>query len=173
MSYPLGALLNAAIQTAVLAVLLVGLRYGVRTRKGTRNAVTSVSSARRIHMNLMTGAVALSGAGLLVWMLPNFLLGWAYSPSGLGYGTGGYESYLQQGGVLVPHWYLIPIHVILGSLAAVFGVYLVLRMRWKRFPRRLAVRNYRVLMIATWSIWCADIFVGFFIFYFFVLRQTG
>ena len=124
-------------------------------------------------MNVMTAAVVLSGAGLLVWMLPNFLLGWEYSAEGLGYGTGGYESYLQYGGSLLPHWYLIVIHVILGSVAAVSGVYLVLRMRWRGFPRFLAIRNYRALMIGTWATWTADIVVGYAIFYFFVFLHAG
>lgn len=173
MSYPLGALLNAAIQTATLALLLVGLGYGIRTRRKIPAGSGPVSPARRIHMNVMTAAVLLSGLGLLIWMLPNFLLGWGYGATGLGYGTGGYESYLQARGSLLPHWYLIVIHVILGSLAAVSGVYLVLRMRWRRFPRILAVRNYRALMIGTWAIWFADILVGYAIFYFFALGQTG
>lgn len=124
-------------------------------------------------MNLMTAAVAVSGFGLLVWMLPNFLLGWGYGKGGLGYGTGGYASYLEYHGTLLPHWYLIVIHVALGSLVAFFGVYLILRMRWRRFPRSLAVRNYRTLMMATWVMWVVDIAIGYAILYFFVLAGTG
>ena len=161
------------LQTATLVLLLIGLRYGVRTRRTMASRSGGTSSARRTHSNLMTGTVVLSGLGLLVWMLPNFVLGWGYGTGGLGYGTGGYESYLRYGGSLLPHWYLIVIHVILGTLAAIFGVYLVIRMRWRRFPRFLAIRNYRGLMIVTWGIWFVDILVGYAVFFFFALSQTG
>ena len=173
MGYPLGAVINAALQTVVLALLLVGLRYGARTRRAMRERSDRASSYRKVHMDLMTAAVGVSGAGLLLWMLPNFLLGWNYGATGLGYGSGGVASYLEYHGTLLPHWYLIVLHVATGSVAGAFGVYLVLRMRWKNFPRAWSIRNYRGLMIFTWIVWFLNIWVGYAILYYFALVGTG
>ncbi len=124
-------------------------------------------------MNVMTSAVALSGVSVLSWMLPNFILGWFYGSNLLGYGTGGVGSYFGDDGQAWPHGYLIAIHVCLGGIAAVLGAYLVLRMRWRRLPRFLAVRNYRAVMRFTWATWFLNVFVGYAVFYFFAFAHTA
>lgn len=125
------------------------------------------------HKNLMTSAVIVSGLGTAVWMVPNFLLGWFYGPDGLGYGTGGYSSYFAFQGTYLPHWYLLVFMALVGIITAILGVYLVLRMRWGGFPEALKVQNYRAVMITTWSLWFINIVVGFVVFYFFAVLQTG
>ena len=121
----------------------------------------------------MTSAVVISGIGTLVWMVPNLFLGWFYGQAGLGYGSGGYLSYFSFQGALYAHWYLIVAMAVLGSATAFLGVYLVLRMRWSGFPRSLAVKNYRAVMIATWSLWVLNMLVGLLVFYFFALVGSG
>jgi hypothetical protein len=170
---PLGATLNLGIQITALALILVGLRFAIRTHNAYAAEKEEGEKFEKTHKNLMTSAVIVSGLGVLIWMLPNFLLGWFYSSTGLGYGSGGYLSYLQFQGSYYPHWYLIPIMVGVGSLTAFLGVYLVLRMRWRRFPQSLAVQNFRRVMIPTWSLWFANILVGFLVFYFFAYVGTG
>ncbi len=124
-------------------------------------------------MNLMTGAVALSGVGLVVWMLPNFLLGWGYGTGVLGYGTGGFQSYLGIGGHPLPHADLVILHVLLGTATAALGVLLVVRMRWGRSTEGPSIGNYRFVMVATWVMWFTNIFLGYAIFYYFVIQGTG
>ncbi len=173
MVLPLGATVNAGLQTLTLALLLLGLRYGVRTHRAIRDRAGTASALERTHMNLMTAAVGVSGVGLLVWMVPNFLLGWGYGPNPLGYGSGGYPSYLQYGGVPLPHAYLVILHVLLGSLVALLGGFLVVRMRWGPPFKSPSIGKYRIVMIATWALWFGNIFVGYAIFYYFVIRGTG
>jgi hypothetical protein len=176
---PLGSELNLALQLLSFLLILVGVRYAIRTHgayaAGTPEASERGQAFEKTHKNLMTSAVVVSGLGVLIWMLPNFLLGWFYDFTGnaLGYGSGGYLSYLQIQGAYLPHWYLIPLMVGVGSLTAVLGVYLVLRMRWSGFPKSLAVQNFRAVMITTWSLWVVNVFVGFLVFYYFAYLQTG
>ncbi len=56
---------------------------------------------------------------------------------------------------------------------AILGVYLVLRMRWSGFPESLKVKNFRAVMITTWSRWILDFLVGVLVFYLFALVGTG
>jgi hypothetical protein len=173
-----GAELNLVLQLLAFLLILVGVRYAIRTRVayalGTDAGSEMGQKSERMHKNLMTSAVLVSGLGVVVWMVPNFLLGWNYDFSTpLGYGTGGYPSYFAQFGAYLPHWYLIPIMVAVGSLTAILGVYLVLRMRWSRFPQRLAVQNYRPVMITTWSLWVVNVLVGILVFYYFAYVGTG
>jgi uncharacterized membrane protein YozB (DUF420 family) len=102
-------------------------------------------------------------------MVPNFFLGWYYSSGGLGYGTGGYNSYFSFSGAYLPQWYLIGSMVVVGTITTVLGVYLVLRMRWSGFPKSLAVQNFRAVMMATWTLWLINFVVGLLVFYYFVL----
>ncbi len=173
MGIPLGATLNVGLQTATLVLLLLGLRYGVRTHRALQKGMESASVAEGIHMNLMTSAVAVSGVGLLVWMLPNFLLGWGYGTNLLGYGTGGYQSYLESSGVALPHAFLLILHILLGGIVAVLGALLVVRMRWGRVPRAPSIGIYRLVMVATWAMWFTNILVGYAIFYYFAILGTG
>ncbi len=173
MGIPLGATVNAGLQTVILALLVLGLRYAVRAHRAIRDRANPASRAERIHMNLMTSAVAVSGIGLAVWMLPAFLLGWGYGANLLGYGAGGYQSYLESAGVALPHAYLVILHVVLGTIVAALGVFLVVRMRWFSPPGAPSIGKYRFVMIATWSMWFANIFVGYAIFYYYVIRGTG
>lgn len=175
---PLGAELNFGLQVIALSLILVGLRFAIKTHRGYAAGTDAGSQeggkSEKTHKNLMTTAVMVSGLGALIWMIPNLYLGWFYSSSGLGYGSGGYLSYIQlPGGAYNEHWYLIPIMVMVGSITAFLGVYLVLRMRWSRFPQALAVQNFRAVMIVTWSLWFLNTVVGFLVFYFFVLVGTG
>ena len=170
---PLGAELNLGLQLVAFGLILVGLRFAIRTHRAFAAGKEEGSRYESTHKNLMTSAVIVSGLGALIWMVPNFLLGWFYSNTGLGYGSGGYLSYLQFQGSYYPHWYLIPLMVVVGTLTAVLGVYLVLRMRWSRFPQALAVKNFRAVMMATWTIWFVNVLVGFMVFYFFAYVGSG
>ncbi len=174
---PLGAEINLGLQTVSLAIILAGFMFAIRTHKGykmgTDEGNQAGAKAEGSHKNLMTAAVLVSGVGALIWMVPNLLLGWFYNQGGLGYGSGGYLSYFQLAGALHPHWYLLLFMGVVGSLTAFLGVYLVLRMRWSGFPQRLAVKNFRAVMLTTWGLWFVNIIVGFVVFYFFVLAGTG
>jgi hypothetical protein len=174
---PLGAELNLGLQVVALVLILMGLRYAIRTHKGYASGTDAGSQqgtkSEKTHKNLMTTAVLVSGIGVLIWMMPNLLYGWFYNQGGLGYGSGGYLSYFVFSGVYNSHWYLIAIMAIVGSVTAFLGVYLVLRMRWSRFPQVLAVQNFRAVMIVTWTMWFLNLMVGFLVFYFFVLVGAG
>lgn len=154
-------------------MILIGLRFAVKTHGAYSSGSQDGSRLEGFHKNLMTSAVAVSGLGVLVWMVPNFLLGWFYGPNYVGYGSGGYGSYFGIAGTLNSHWYLIVIMVVFGSVTSFLGVYLVLRMRWSRFPEALKVQNFRRLMIVTWALWSANILVGYLIFYFYVIAGSG
>ncbi|MBI3859595.1 MAG: hypothetical protein HY296_05075 [Thaumarchaeota archaeon] len=172
-SLPLGAELNLGIQILSLAIILTGLRYAILTHdafaQGTENGIKFESK----HKNLMTSAVIVSGLGAVVWMIPNYFFGWFYGSSGLDYGSGGSASYFSVFGTANPHWYLIGFMVGIGSLTSFLGVYLVLRMRWRAFPERLKVQNFRPVMIVTWGLWFLNIMIGFVVFYYFVFLATG
>ncbi|HLQ06704.1 MAG TPA: hypothetical protein VK126_03015 [Nitrososphaerales archaeon] len=170
---PLGAEVNLGIQTVSLAIILVGLRFAVLTHRAFAKGSDDGAKLEAKHKNLMTSAVVVSGLGAIVWMIPNYFLGWFYGTTGLGYGSGGYQSYYVFAGVYLDHWYLMVLMAGLGSITAILGVYLVLRMRWSRFPEALKVQNYRAVMITTWSLWFVNILVGFLVFYFFAFLQTG
>jgi len=173
-----GTVLNFVLQLLAFVLILFGVRYAIRThnayRLGTDEGNERGAKSEWVHKNLMTSAVLVSGLGVIIWMVPNFIAGWNYDYSSFpGYGTGGYPSYLTQFGTYNPHWYLIPIMVAVGSVTAFLGVYLVLRMRWSRFPQRLAVVNFRRVMITTWSLWVVNVLVGILVFYFFAYAGTG
>jgi hypothetical protein len=175
---PSGAELNLTLQLVAFGLILVGVRYAIKTHNayalGTTEGGEKGQKSEKTHKNLMTFAVLVSGLGAVIWMVPNFLFGWYYDLGSFpGYGSGGYWSYFAQFGVYNPHWYLIPIMVVVGSLTAFLGVYLVLRMRWSRFPQRLAVQNFRPVMITTWSLWVVNVLVGILVFYFFAYLGTG
>jgi len=170
---PLGAVFNLTAQLASLGLILVGLGFAVRTHSAYATGSEQGLRYESIHRNLMTSAVFVSGLGTVIWMVPNFLLGWLYGSSFLGDGIGGYSSYFGFGGVANPHWYLILLMVVIGAMSAFLGVYLVLRMRWSRFPERLKVQNFRRVMIATWGLWLVNVAIGLLVFYFFVLAGTG
>lgn len=161
--------MNLGLQLLAFVMILVGLRYAIKTHAAFKEGKEDGQKYEKTHKNLMTFAVIVSGVGTLIWMLPNFFLGWYYGTSGLGYGTGGYSSYFSFGSVLLGQWYLLAAMVVLGSLTAILGVYLVLRMRWSGFPKALAVENYRRVMILTWSLWFVNLIVGLAVFYFFAL----
>ena len=154
-------------------LILVGLAYAIRTHDAYKHGGEDGQKFERAHKNLMTSAVLISGLGTVIWMVPNFILGWYYSSTGLGYGTGGYTSYLSSGGSYLTHWYLIAFMAVVGSLTAFLGVYLVLRMRWSGFPKSLAVQNYRRVMIITWSLWFVNVIVGLLVFYYFAYAAVG
>jgi hypothetical protein len=172
-SIPLGAELNLGIQLIAFLLILLGVRYAILTHRAFSAGKEEGAKLESTHKNLMTSAVIVSGLGTIVWMLPNFLLGWFYGSNFMGYGTGGYASYFAYNGASYAHWYLIPLMVVIGSLTAVLGVYLVLRMRWSRFPEALKVQNFRAVMITTWSIWVVNVLIGLLVFYFFAYLQTG
>lgn len=170
---PLGAGLNLGIQVISLAIILTGLRYAILTHRAFAQGKEDGIKLEGRHKNLMTSAVIVSGLGALVWMIPNYFFGWNYGTSGLGYGTGGYPSYYSRFGTANPHWYLIDFMVGIGSVTSFLGVYLVLRMRWNRFPEALKVQNFRPVMITTWSLWFVNIMVGFLVFYYFAYVAIG
>jgi hypothetical protein len=170
---PLGAEVNLGIQTVSLVIILVGLRYAVMTHRAFAKGSENGAKLESTHKNLMTSAVVVSGLGAIVWMIPNLLLGWFYDTTGFGYGSGGYQSYFLIVGAYNAHWYLLVMMAGLGSITAILGVYLVLRMRWSKFPEVLKVQNYRAVMITTWSLWFVNILVGFLVFYYFAFLQTG
>jgi uncharacterized membrane protein YozB (DUF420 family) len=171
---PLGAEVNLALQSLAVGLLVVGLWAALRTHRELHDAGrTGPPPSEWLHKNAMTAAVVVTGIGLVVWMVPNLLLGWYYSAHGLGYGSGGYASYFTAGGGPLPHSYLLWIHIPLGVLVVALGIYLVLRMRWSRFPARFAVQNFRAVMIATWILWMVNFVVGVAVFYYFAYAQTG
>lgn len=171
---PPGAELNLGLQGTAVALLLVGLWAGIRTHRELHAPnPTGPPPSESLHKNVMTAAVGVSALGVAIWMLPNLLAGWYYSSKGLGYGSGGFDSYFTLGGAALPHAYLLWIHIPLGALVVALGVYLVLRMRWSRFPPRLAVRNFRALMVATWVLWMVNFAIGLAVFYYFAYAQTG
>ncbi|MCI4345814.1 MAG: hypothetical protein L3K07_03575 [Thermoplasmata archaeon] len=172
MQIPLGSEINLGLQTVALLLLWVGLWFALRTHREIASGAAPAPS-ERFHRELMTAAVLVSALGLLLWMLPNLLYGWYYTPSGLGYGQGGYQSYFEFAGVPLKHSSLLLAHIALGSVSAAFGLYLLLRMRWRRFPSWLAVRNFRAVMVFTWCVWAANVFVGYVVFYYFAYAQTG
>ncbi|MDE1819599.1 MAG: hypothetical protein KGJ23_06205 [Euryarchaeota archaeon] len=171
---PLGAWMNLVLQSGALVLLLIGLVLAIRAHRAIAEGKAEAERHVNRHMNIMTTAILLSGAGLLLWMLPSFYLGWYYQKGGLGWGTGGWQSYVYQYQSSVPltHGWLIVIHVALGSVAAILGVYLVLRMRWSGFPEALKVRNFRAVMITTWIVWFSNVLVGYLVFYYFAYTQT-
>lgn len=170
---PLGSELNLGLQLVAFVMILVGLRYAILTHKAYAAGKGEGANFENTHKTLMTFAVVVSGLGAVIWMVPNFFLGWFYGPAVLGYGSGGYSSYFEFIGTYYAHWYLIPVMVVVGTLTAVMGVYLVLRMRWSKFPEFLKVQNYRRVMIATWGLWVVNVFVGILVFYFFAVVGTG
>ncbi len=170
---PLGSEINLGLQIIALILLLLGLSYAIKTHNGYAAKKDLAPKSESVHKNIMTVAVLVSGLGVIIWMVPNFILGWFYNRSGLGYGSGGYLSYFESNGTYYPHWYLIPIMVVVGTITAILGVYLVLRMRWKKFPQALAVQNFRAVMIFTWAIWFLNILLGFAVFYFFAYLGTA
>lgn len=177
-TYPAGAELNLGLQLIAFGLILVGVRYAIMTHRayaqGTDSGSEAGQKSEKTHKNLMTSAVLVSGLGTVTWMVPNLLFGWNYDLGSFpGYGSGGYPTYLQFGGSYLPHWYLIPVMATVGSVTAILGVYLVLRMRWSRFPQALAIQNYRPVMVTTWSFWVVNVFVGILVFYFFVFLGTG
>ena len=182
-SIPLGAEINIGLQIVALVLLLVGLRYAILTHNGiatrskqassTPAASNPVERVESIHKNVMTLAVVVSGLGVIIWMVPSLILGWFYSTSGLGFGSGGYLSYFKFGGVYNAHWYLIDLMIVVGTLTSILGVYLVLRMRISSFPKAISIQNFKGLMIVTWSLWIINIFLGFAVFYLYAFLQTG
>lgn len=172
-SVPVGVVFNLSAQVVSLALILIGLRFAVRTHNAYSSGSEAGARYEEVHRNIMTSAVVVSGVGALGWMVPNFVFGWFYGPNFLGYGSGGYSSYFGLAGIYNPHWYLIMLMVVVGSVTAFLGVYLVLRMRWSRFPERLKVQNFRRVMITTWTLWIINIAVGFLVFYYFALAGTG
>ncbi len=152
---------------------MTGLRYAILTHNAFAKGAEDGIKLEGKHKNLMTSAVIVSGLGAIIWMIPNYFYGWFYGRGGLGYGTGGSDSYYSLLTTPNPHWYLIDFMVGIGSITSFLGVYLVLRMRWSRFPERLKVQNYRRVMISTWSLWFVNILVGFAVFYYFVFVATG
>ncbi|MCI4323147.1 MAG: hypothetical protein L3K03_03870 [Thermoplasmata archaeon] len=168
---PLGAELNLALQSGALALLSLGLVYGHRSHR--EFARGGPVPSENVHKNIMTAAILLSGIGLVVWMIPSLLSGWYYTPGGLGYGTGGSGSYFSYGGTPLPDANLLMAHIVVGSIVAVAAVYLLLRMRWAGFPKRLAIQNFRWLMIGTWCLWVANTVLGYLVFYYFAYKQTG
>jgi uncharacterized membrane protein YozB (DUF420 family) len=169
---PLGSELNLGLQTVALLLLFIGLWLAFRTHREIA-AGASPAPSERFHREVMTAAVLLSGLGLLLWMLPSLLDGWYYTASGLGYGQGGYQSYFSYAGVPLKHASLLVAHILLGAVSAALGVYLLLRMRWRRFPKWLAVRNFRAVMVLTWCVWAVNVLVGYAVFYYFAYAQTG
>jgi hypothetical protein len=172
MRIPLGSELNLGLQTVALLLLFLGLWFAVRTHREIAFGASPAPS-ERVHRELLTAAILVSGLGLLLWMLPNLLYGWYYSPSGLGYGQGGYQSYFAFAGIPLEHASLLLAHIVLGAVSAALGAYLLIRMRWKRFPKWLAVRNFRAVMVLTWCVWAINVFVGYAVFYYFAYAQTG
>jgi len=174
---PIGAQLNIVLQLVAFGLILVGVRYAIRThnayRLGTAEGDEKGQISEKTHKNLMTSAVLVSGLGVIIWMVPNFILGWFYGPGFPGYGSGGYTSYIELFGTYNPHWYLIPIMIGVGSATSALGVYLVLRMRWSGFPQALAVKNFRPVMITTWSLWVFNVSIGLLVYYFFAYLGTG
>jgi hypothetical protein len=170
---PLGAEVNLGLQLVSFLLILVGLRYAIKTHRAYSGGKDDGAKFEGTHKNLMTTAVVISGLGAVIWMVPNLFFGWFYGTTGLGYGTGGYQSYFSFTGAYYEHWYLLALMAVIGTVTAVLGVYLVLRMRWSRFPERLKVQNYRAVMITTWSVWTVNMVVGALVFYFFAFLQTG
>ena len=175
---PTGAELNLALQILAFVLILVGVRYAIKTHRsyamGTEEGSKAGQGTEKVHKNLMTSAVIVSGIGTVVWMVPSLVLGWYYDVKNFpGYGSGGYLSYFQFSGAYLDHWYLVLFMAVLGSVTAFLGVYLVLRMRWSGFPQALAVQNFRPVMITTWSLWVVNFMVGILVFYFFVYLGSG
>ncbi len=171
---PIGSEFNLVMQIVAFALMLIGLRFAIRTHKAYAVQGKNAGKLETTHKNLMTTAVLVSGLGVLIWMAPSLILGWTYTPGGLGYGIGGYKSYFCcQTNFYLSHWYLLAAMFDLGTLSAIFGVYLVLRMRWSRFPKFLAVQDFRAVMIFTWVVWFLNVLIGFVVFYFFAFLQTA
>lgn len=170
---PVGVVFNLATQVVSLGLILIGLRFAIKTHGAYAAGSEQAAKLEDVHKNFMTSAVIVSGLGVVIWMVPNFSLGWFYGTNFLGYGTGGYSSYFSIAGTYNSHWYLILLMVVIGSVTAFLGVYLVLRMRWSRFPESLKVQNFRRVMIVTWALWFLNILIGFLVFYYFAFLATG
>ncbi|MFI5404815.1 MAG: hypothetical protein ACHQYR_03710, partial [Candidatus Gagatemarchaeaceae archaeon] len=99
-SIPVGAELNLGIQVISLAIILLGLRFAIKTHNAFAQDKEDGAKMEWRHKNLMTSAVILSGLGAVVWMIPNYVFGWFYTNAGLDYGTGGYPSYYTTFGTV-------------------------------------------------------------------------
>jgi len=60
---------------------------------------------------------------------------------------------------------LMMVHGFFGVLTEASGIYLILRMRTQIIPRRLRVRNYKLVMRSTLALWTIVAVVGFAIYY--------
>jgi plastocyanin/uncharacterized membrane protein YozB (DUF420 family) len=61
---------------------------------------------------------------------------------------------------------LMMVHGALGSVAQISGIYLILRMRTQLVPPRLRVRNFKLMMRATLTLWSAIVVLGIGIYYY-------
>ncbi len=95
--------MNLGLQIIALLLILVGLRYAIETHNAVKASSEDMPKHESVHKNLMTSAVIVSGLGAIIWMVPNFLLGWFYGSNPLGYGTGRYTGYLEYNGSNLPH----------------------------------------------------------------------
>lgn len=62
--------------------------------------------------------------------------------------------------------YLMMFHALLGLIAEISGIYLVLRMRTQLIPPRFKVKNFKLQMRLTLTLWTFVVLLGFGIYYF-------
>ena len=132
----MAANINLVAQILILIGLLVGF-YFARTRQIPK------------HRNTQTTMVLVNLVFIGFVMLTSF---YNYVISG---GT--------TGGIVAR---LMIIHGILGLIAEGSGIYLILRMRTQLIPQRLRVRNFKLLMRVTLTLWTAIVVLGFGVYYY-------
>jgi hypothetical protein len=170
---PIGSVLNLGLQTTAVLLLLISMPYAWKAYRAKQKDPNIEVPEEETHGKLVDVAIVAAVIGALVWMVPSIFLGWYYTPWGIGYGTGGYLSYFILGSGLLPHWYLIALHVPIGALSGILAVYLLLRMQVKNFPKRLMVKRYHAWMVFTFSIWLLNAAIGYAIFYYYVIAGIG
>lgn len=125
------ATINLAAQILMVAALFVGYYYA-RKRK-----------IRPHHANIQTTVVLLNLLFILLIMGVTF---WDMVKAGEDFGR-------------MPNTWVI-IHVVLGIVAELSGIYLVLRMRTNLIPASLRIKNFKLQMQLTLALWTLVALLG-------------
>jgi uncharacterized membrane protein YozB (DUF420 family) len=123
--------INLLAQIAMLVALYVGYYYAKKKK------------FRPQHANIQTTVVIVNLFFILLIMAVTFY------------------QFVSSGPDVAEHpGPFIVIHVILGIVAEILGIYLVLRMRTKIIPPALKVKNFKLLMQMTLGLWTAAVLFG-------------
>ena len=71
-----------------------------------------------------------------------------------------FYSYVIQGGTgdNVARWMIV--HAVFGTIAELAGIYLIIRMRTKWLPKRLRVKNIKLMMRSLLAVWTVLVVLG-------------